>query len=171
MKYLVPVLILLAFIAGCRFGNHTEITPAQVVHDTIHDVDSIPYPVAVSTRVAYPSHKSDTVSVHDTVPVSPLDCDSIRDYLTYSRDSLVKVKSTVRGTLLGQVIDAKSVTVTETHYIGVSKNYDLYAGVTVGFNYVAPSLTLARSKSYVSVGYDVLSKTPTVGYGVRLWGR
>ena len=179
MKYLVPVLILLAFIAGCRFGNHTEIIPARVVHDTVHDIDSIPYPVAVSARAVYIPYKdsvkgsfSDSI-IPTPVTVSPSDCDSIRDYLTYSHDSLVKVKSTVHGTLLSQVIDAKIVntTVEVPHYMGASKSYDLYAGMTVGLNYIAPSLTLSRSKSYVSVGYDVLSKTPTVGYGVRLWGR
>lgn len=177
---LLTLLVILAFIAGCNWKKNPcsdTVIPGKpdTVKVVVHDTIVYDHPVASSSRPAYPpqpkpAHPTDTGSVANTGYL-PSDCDSIRDYTLYSRDSSVKVSSSVHGVLLHQVIDAQSTTVTinRTDTMIKSPKLVLFGGVNLTMGMVAPTLTVARNKSYISVGYNVVDKMPVVGYGVMLF--
>lgn len=169
MKYLGwVILIILAYVAGCNNKPKPVVAPPSKVEIRIHD--TIRMPGAVKT---YPP-----VRIHDTTVIAavagyaPYDevaetgnypCDdSIRVY--ESKHGYLTIRDSVRGTLLMQIISGDTT-------FSIEPKWKLYGGVSVGISHLAPSVIIAKQRSYISVGYDIMSKTPTVGYGVTLWGR
>lgn len=168
MKYIWLILILLAFISGCFMGEST--TPCKcpsadtvtIVHHTIDTVEG------ATKNHWYAKHDTMWIVNFDTVPISDSDCDSVRLVVTASADSSVTVESTVHGKLLGQVIHGTSKETIINHYSPVQNRTSWLIGVDAGLNHVAPKVTMIRNRGYYSAGYDVITGSPVVGFGIKL---
>lgn len=179
--FLFIALTVLAFIAGCNWQKKEPCNPEIIrgvpdtVIVTVHVRDTFFMPKPSSARAYHPpvpvTHGPDIAQVVSDTGCLPSDCDSIRDYTLFSRDSSVKVSSSVHGVLLSQVIDAKSSTITinRTDTVIKSPKLVLFGGVNLSKGVVAPGLFVARNKAYLSIHYNLINQMPMVGYGVQLF--
>ena len=187
---LMIALAVIAFIAGCNWEKRGTKDPEIVkgtpdtVQVIVHVRDTIIKPVATSARAYRPAKKNtvneqarptpDDLLIGDVVADTgalPSDCDSIREYTTFSRDSMVKVSTEVHGAMLSQVIEAeiRNTTITRVDTMTRAPRFSIYGGLAVGYNFICPGITLVRPKSSIGAGYDLIGKLPVINYGIRLY--
>jgi len=173
---LIVVLILCLFIIKCGTGtndNGNTTSDTVVVYDTIHHIDTVAVDKIKSVTSYYAKHDTTWIVNFDTVKIAESDCDSVRDYSNYNRDSSVIVKSTVHGIMLGQIIDSriinKAITITNTEY----PSFTMYGQVGVSTVSITAGIVIARKRDMFGVSevFYEGKAVPQIHYGIKLFGQ
>lgn len=192
---LIVILIACCFLMKCGYipVDGTKPCPTAdtvTVTDTLVTLDTIYLPKPVASRpVRYQLPNvgkviSDTVFhnlgkvvtnldiVADTGCL-PSDCDSIRDYVLFSKDSLAKCRLTVHGIILQSIFDNKAVTTTNTITVQDNDRFTVYGHVGASFVSVNVGIMVARKRDMFGVSEQFCNgvATPMLHYGIRLFGK
>ena len=178
-NYLTEILCIFLIIAllftkcGGGKGSGGNISDTVVVYDTIHRVDTIEIEKIKPVASYYAKHDTTWIVNFDTIKISQSDCDSVREYANYNRDSSVLVRSTVHGLMLGQVIDSRLVNTTKTITNTQYPSFTMYGQVAVSAVSLSAGILIARKRDVFGISEFLYEgkAVPQIHYGVKLFGQ
>lgn len=174
---LIIALVIALLFTKCNYSKNSSGstgTDTVTVYDTIHRVDTVLVEKITVTEKWYAKHDTAWIVNFDTIKISDSDCDSIRQTVAYSGDSLVKVTSTVHGKLLGQVIDSRAVNTTTTIKLPPDPDrFTVYGHVSVSTASIGAGIIVARRRDMFGIQEVFLPgmAVPCITYGVKLFGK
>ena len=173
---LLLTLIVIAFVVGCNWNKPKQTATAQAPATIVDSVtiyvekhDTIFLPVPVKTKPMRTLIQQG-VKYIEVVKDSFIPCDdSLRTYNYLTKDSSVNVQTYVQGRLIRQVVNSRTPSTT----INVDKtpSFALYGNVYVSSISITPYVTIVRQRSSIGVGYDLINRTPSITYGLKLFSK
>ncbi len=175
VKWLVIIILALLLFNECR--KHINIDNTKPINDTlvVHTRDTI---WQKDTIIRF-KPQTKFVYIYDTI-LKPLDipceeCKRTKLYLdTLNNNQLTIYDSTwIQGIIRKKSTSYKlkvplmiidSVTTTIKVPTLYPPNYELHIGTLIGFNLLAPTVDLSIKRHTMTVGYNIQTKQPILGY-------
>jgi hypothetical protein len=173
---LFGALIVVAFVVGCNWNKPKHTPTAQAPATIIDSVtvyvekhDTIFLPIAVKTKPMRTLIQQG-IKYIEVVKDSFIPCDdSLRTYNYLNKDSSVNVQTYVQGRLIRQVVNSR--TPTTTIKVDKTPSFALYGNVYVSPISITPYVSIVRERACIGVGYDVINRTPSITYGLKLYSK
>lgn len=173
---LIGALIILAFVVGCNWNKPKHTATAQAPATIVDSVtifvekhDTIFLPVAIKTK-PMKTLIQQGVKYIEVVKDSFIPCDdSLRTYNYLNKDSSVNVQTYVQGRLIRQVVNSR--TPSTTIKVDKTPSFALYGNVYVSPISITPYVSIVRQRACIGVGYDLINRTPSITYGLKLFSK
>lgn len=172
----ITFVVILLKVEHCKPNNNTNITNSDTVVE--HKIDTFYAPQDTVYLVKFKPSVTDSFYVYDTLGADL--CNYVREYKDTINDTNLTIyyEGLVRGKLLEsgisyklkipiRIVDNVTTTITNT----VEPKTQLYTGLTLSRNIIAPMIGIQKNSLYLHGGYNIIEKQPIIYIGYKFYSK